>query len=394
MGTHKRQSGQVETKPETHRFLTAADYFLHDRNFSDCRLYASRARDSDPTHPGPTRILAIATVLSAPSISSTLHDYYAVFSLPRFEPDSARIRSVYRTLASNLNPNVNPYSLAAEALDLVLRAWSVLSNPSEKARFDNELLRSCTSASGNGTFWTICPYCYYVYEYDRAYESCCLKCSNEKCRRVLHAVAIQAPPPPGDVVEKGQYLCSGFMPFGMCGGNGEEKRENMWSPFEPLVGSSSKGWDQNVACNGQGVVVDVSDDEMAVQMEFEDHGNGKRTKVEAGYNGGVKDLNGNKNGFLESVAKELKTMRKKSVPWNSKKLMGRGFTIDSNQACFDFNAYGNSNENENGGDDSEHEFEGEASNGVEGGVEFFEGDDDVLIGLESGFNVGNGDMSF
>ncbi|KAK6154176.1 hypothetical protein DH2020_013815 [Rehmannia glutinosa] len=421
MGTQNPQPGQDETKPETHRLLTAAEYFLSQRHFADCRRYALRARDSDPTHPGSTRILSVASVLSVPkNISSTTRpDYYAILNLPQFESDAARIRSSFKSLAAILNPNVNPYPLAAEALDVVLKAWSVLSNPNEKATFDEELRRNLnlpggggggSSGSDGGTFWTMCPYCYCVHEYVKAYEDCCLRCANERCRRVLHAVAIGAPPPP-DVVEKGYYWCAGFMPFAICNSNGEEIGEKLWAPFAPPIGSASKGGDHNFACGGEGLVVDISDDERAgaenaetVENGFQGHGNGKRTKIgaEASNSSEIKDANGEipksrggiENGFMENSVKEMRTRRKKSVPLNSKKLMGRGFIIDSNQAhsIYGVGEDGPLNVNGNQGDVWEHGFGGEVSNGVESGVEFFEGDDDVLIGLQCDFDLGNGDL--
>ncbi|CAA0821024.1 Chaperone DnaJ-domain superfamily protein [Striga hermonthica] len=567
MGTHHWPPGQAETSPATHRLLAAANYFLRDRNFSDCRNYALRARDSDTTHPAPTAILAVATVLSAPAISPSRHDYYAVLSLPHFEPNDFRIRDSFRTLASNLNPRVNSYPFADEALRLILTAWSVLSNPEERARFDEELrtslsasdggsrhdnctsgndagtfwticpycyymyefegvymeccvrcsnekcrkvmhavpisgpppppdvvekgqylctasdggsrhgnsttendadtfwticpycyyvyefegvykeccvrcsnekcrrvmhavpisgpppppdvvekgqylctasdggsrLGNCTSGNDAGTFWTICPYCYYVYEFEGVYKECCVRCSNEKCRRVMHAVAIGGPPPPPDVVEKGQYLCTGFVPLGFSGGGGGGKVvEKLWAPFEArAVGSSSKMGDQNAASNGEGAVINVYDEEMVrtegvgtVGKEFMDLNHGEREKFE---NGEMKDLNGerfmsgNEIGFMESGVKEGRTRRKKSVLWNSKKLMGRGVGIDENQANLIYGSgeTGDSNVVENSEEELELGVEGEVSNDVviASGVGLFEGDDDVLLGLQCDFDL-------
>ncbi|GER27303.1 chaperone DnaJ-domain superfamily protein, partial [Striga asiatica] len=394
MGNHQPPPGQPDTSPAIHRLIRAADHYLRERNFSHCCNYALRARDSDPTHPAPTSILAVATVLAAP----TPHNYYAVLGLPHFEPDAARIRYRYRTLASNLNPSVNSYPFADEALKLVLTAWSVLSNPQERARFDEDLRKTLSASDGGDcgadTFWTICPYCYYVYEFERAYEDCCLRCSNEKCKRVLHAVAIGGPGPPPDMVEKGQYWCAGFMPFGISGGGGGG--EKLWSPFEPACNMG----DQNAAGNGKGAVIDVSDDEMlgregdeTVGREFQDLSHGKRMKfeVEASENGDMKDVNGeglvreNEIRQMERGVKEGRMMREKSVPWNSKKLMGRGVKIDENQANLIFGSgeSGDSNVTESSEEGLDLVFGGEMSNSVEieSGVEFFEGDDDVLIAL-------------
>ncbi|KAL0461422.1 UNVERIFIED_CONTAM: hypothetical protein Slati_0029800 [Sesamum latifolium] len=42
MVTRIRQPGQEHTRPDTRRFLTAAEYFLRNRSFADCRKYALR----------------------------------------------------------------------------------------------------------------------------------------------------------------------------------------------------------------------------------------------------------------------------------------------------------------------------------------------------------------
>ncbi|MCD7467569.1 hypothetical protein HAX54_005090 [Datura stramonium] len=58
-----------------------------------------------------------------------------------------------------LNPNQNRDPFANEAFNHVLRAWSTLSNPTQKARFDDEL----KGKGKEGSFRTVCSYCYYVY---------------------------------------------------------------------------------------------------------------------------------------------------------------------------------------------------------------------------------------
>lgn len=141
----------------------------------------------------------------------------------------------------------------------------MLSNPVEKARFDEELRRSgggCTSASDGGTFWTMCPYCYYVYEFDRVYEECCLKCSNGKCRRAFQAVEIVGGSPPDEVVEQGYYRCQGFVPVKDVG-------IGSWVPYVP----KTKGEVEEDDCKGDGFIIDISDEEV------EEKGVGKRRRV-------------------------------------------------------------------------------------------------------------------
>ncbi|KAL1566814.1 hypothetical protein AAHA92_02375 [Salvia divinorum] len=306
---------------ETRRLLTAADYFLQHRIFDDCCKYAARALDSDPANSAAARILSTAALLSASKISATHHDYYALLNLPYFESDASRIASSFETLTSILDPNANPSPLTSEAFDLAVKAWSILSNSAEKAEFDAELRTymdagGCASRTGGGTFWTMCPYCYSVYEYDKVYEDCCLKCANERCRRVLHAVAIRVPPPP-DVVAKGQYCCPGFMPFDVhSSSNGEKK---LWVPFAPSL--------------------DVGKELDLNSSTFEDAGGRVRMK------------------------------RKKSVPWKSRKLLGSGISINGDEAHL---VYGVREESYSNVDKQEGEPCSEQ-------VEFLEGDDDIFI---------------
>ncbi|KAL7094456.1 hypothetical protein ACP275_11G104400 [Erythranthe tilingii] len=325
MGTDEQQPG---TKPEFRRFLTAAEYFLSVRQFDDCRTYAVRARDSDPNHPAPTQILSIASVLSAPNISSTRPDYYSVFNLPHFEPDSARIASAFKTLAPILNPKDNPYPLSPEAFAAVLSAWSVLSIPAKKAMFDDELRRSLAAAAGGGG--------------------------------------------------EGRLL----VPW------------KLWGPF------ASKVFDNGSSGGGGGLVVDISDDETPCTEEdaendfektgFQDHcSNGKRKQVESIEDSDNLDGNGEKTesrGIIGndrvcvgSGEKGVGKRRKKSVPWNSKKLMGRGFRIESNQARFFVNG-------ERHHSNVDEVFFGN-NVGSSSGVEFFERDDadDVFVGLNLDF---------
>ncbi|KAL8532415.1 hypothetical protein ACS0TY_008858 [Phlomoides rotata] len=341
------QSGLWQTKPETQRLLTVADYFLQRRGFADCCKYAVRARDSDPTHPSPTRLICIASVLSVSMISSTQHDYYAVLNLPNFESDFVRIESNFETLTSILAPSANACPLTSEAFDLVMKAWSVLSNSVEKEKYDDELRMrmagGCTSRSGGDTFWTMCPYCYYVFEYEKVFEDCCLRCANERCRRVLHAAAIAAPPPP-DVVAKGQYLCPGFMPFAISNSNGQRTRMNLWNPFGVAVGLTGEGFDGNVSSHRDRVAV-ASDDETVEVKEIQNHGYS---------NGG-------------NTIEEARTKRRDSGSRDSYELIGKEARIHNNLANYD------SLEERQDVDSTLDE--------VKIGVDFFEGDDEIFLSL-------------
>ncbi|XP_057956468.1 uncharacterized protein LOC131149734 [Malania oleifera] len=187
-----------------------------------------------------------------PAITPTL---YAVLEVEPPCDDTRVLRSHFKRLALLLNPAENKFAFAQEAFDRVTYAWSVLSYPAKKAQYDAEAEQKQTpdpespqrssgkeetelsdGGLGGGTFWTVCPYCYYVYEYDRFYEGCCLKC--QACMRAFHGVAIAAPPP--TIPGKDEYCCcSAYFPMGFItpeGSGGGMGIQAGW-PFSPMFSS-------------------------------------------------------------------------------------------------------------------------------------------------------------
>ncbi|CAH9094963.1 unnamed protein product [Cuscuta epithymum] len=213
----------MRSRNQIERLLTAAQSSIDSQNFEDCRKKALLAQQSDPLHPGPAQLIAIAdvisafssTISSASSGSSKKSDYYSILGVPRFTGDLEVIKTRFEKLAALLNPRKNPYSLSGYAHGLVTKAWRVLSNPAQKAQFDEELSLKLKSVerSEKQTFWTVCTHCFYLYEYPAEYENCSLRCQNEECRSVFTA-AVSAPPPP-EVIEKGDYDCLEGMSAGM-----------------------------------------------------------------------------------------------------------------------------------------------------------------------------------
>lgn len=125
--------------PYVEPLLNASKYFLCHRNFSQSLKNADEAQQSNPNHPGPPQILAIATVLSATPSSTRpgQPDWYSIINLPRFTQDQNLIRTRVALLANLLNPASNPFPFAAEARDWVFKTGSILSDPDAKARYDN-----------------------------------------------------------------------------------------------------------------------------------------------------------------------------------------------------------------------------------------------------------------
>ncbi|KAL8160896.1 hypothetical protein V2J09_012385 [Rumex salicifolius] len=86
-----------------------------------------------------------------------------------------------------------------------------------------------------GSFWTACPYCYYLYEYPKAFQDCTLRCQN--CRRAFQAIPV--PGPPGN--DGNTSFCSwGFFPIGFSMTSWKKNTDNAngfgsnWMPFSPM----------------------------------------------------------------------------------------------------------------------------------------------------------------
>ncbi|KAF8377364.1 hypothetical protein HHK36_030741 [Tetracentron sinense] len=253
-------------RAEAERCLEIAEKLLVARDLVGSKRFANRAQESCPLHEGSDQILAVADVLLAAEKRINNHlDWYAILQLDRQTEDLELIKNHYRRLALILNPNKNKVLYADNAFKLVADAWAVLSNPSKKSPYDNELslfskidsekdqqkqpLRQSPrkkkrnsaeeqpeSSSGLPVsgFWTACPYCYILYEYPRVYEECCLRCQN--CQRGFHAVSIPSPPPvvPG---KEAYFCCWGFFPLGFCPDKSESGKNAgfpNWMPNFPM----------------------------------------------------------------------------------------------------------------------------------------------------------------
>ncbi|XP_061352138.1 uncharacterized protein LOC133297088 [Gastrolobium bilobum] len=161
------------------------------RHFSALRDFASRLPSSDCV----ARIIAIADVLSAA-------DFYSVLKLRRDDAgDRDLTRSQFAKLALLLDPtSTDKFPFSDEALVLAREAWHVLSDPERRALYDREFEQRSGSDRRKATFWTGCPYCGNLYEFEKRYEECTLLCQN--CRKAFHGVAMKPPVKEGD--EKGE----------------------------------------------------------------------------------------------------------------------------------------------------------------------------------------------
>ncbi|KAI9111362.1 hypothetical protein K1719_017052 [Acacia pycnantha] len=230
-GTAGRGSGP---KPENLHFLGLCKSLLRLRNYSRCRNFALHIQRSDPdTSYTIDRILAITDVhLAAERRLNGHFDWYAILQLRRDDSGNHQlIRDRFKKLAQLLNPNRNEFASSDEAFVFVRDAWRVLSDPEKKAEYE-QAIRNCVAQEhckqGGGsnqegfgvvprngrnvnvgkqkaTFWTMCPYCWCLHEYEKIYEDCSLRC--QKCRRVFQGISVKSPTNGMLVKGKDQYYC-------------------------------------------------------------------------------------------------------------------------------------------------------------------------------------------
>ncbi|KAF5451471.1 hypothetical protein F2P56_026577 [Juglans regia] len=233
---------RAPTRTESEYLLGLSAHFLTLRNLPMCRQYALRVRESGTDkHSVSEQILAIADVLLAAEnrLFNRHLDYLSILQIRRADSGNRHlVQSQYEKLAALLNPNVNKFAFSPDALGLVWEAWSVLSDPEKKAQYENEIgipekrnehkEKKGTESEGTDTFWTLCPYCYCMYEYEKDYEGCCLRCQN--CRRAYHGMAVNAPPK-SILVEEGTgkeryHCCWAYFPLGYNKGAESRRKGN------------------------------------------------------------------------------------------------------------------------------------------------------------------------
>uniref|UniRef100_J3LPF9 Uncharacterized protein n=1 Tax=Oryza brachyantha TaxID=4533 RepID=J3LPF9_ORYBR len=146
----------------------------------------------------------------------------------------------------------NPHPGADVALRLVYEAYAILSDPSRRPPPSIPLghvpvAPSQPAATAESPeFWTACPFCCFVHQYQRELIGRALKCPNESCRKGFVAIEISTPPTivPGTEM----YHCAwGFFPLGFP--TSADLNGN-WKPFYKMFpwnnapargGSSGRG---------------------------------------------------------------------------------------------------------------------------------------------------------
>ncbi|XP_076949466.1 uncharacterized protein LOC143622112 [Bidens hawaiensis] len=253
---------QSTSRAEAERLLGIADKLLQTKDLNGSRDFALLAQETEPLLDGSDQILAVVDVLlAADKRINNQPDWYAVLQLDGRQNDDELIKRQYRRLALLLHPDKNKFSYADSAFKHVADAWAVLSDLTRKTAYDSKAFTFTkvdlpvqrekipvrrnpveTRNNNNNNIWTVCPYCYNLYEYPKVYEGCCLRCGN--CKRAFQAVAIppaSLPPPiPG---KEAYYCCWSYFPMGFAMANSETAKTLTipnWMP--PIVPTNPKAW--------------------------------------------------------------------------------------------------------------------------------------------------------
>lgn len=211
METDNKTQGQTISY---HSSLRSGATLLSRRLFPSCRTFILRQPRSDPDIATQLdRMLTIIDVLEAASLrvgpGNNLPDHYAVLQLKPSDTNTRNrdfVRQRFKKLVRQLDPNKNKFPLTEEALMRVREAWQILSDPVQLARYEHEIRGEAeVEVVSPASFWTMCPYCWYLHEYEKKYQDCTLRCGN--CQRTFHGAPVKPPEPESMVEGKEQYYC-------------------------------------------------------------------------------------------------------------------------------------------------------------------------------------------
>ncbi|WJX35021.1 hypothetical protein P8452_23068 [Trifolium repens] len=206
--------------------------FLEKKFVAACTL-AKKAQSLYPNIDGlPALIATMDVYVASLNKVGEEYDWYEILGAKRLDDDET-LRKCYKNMALILHPDENKSVGAEGAFNLVLQAWTILSDKAKRTTFDkkyrlwdlfkdmpggippilasqnglsntvNPAGRPSVPASQNGlsnaanparrppTFWTLCSLCRTYYEYLAIYKDCNLACTT--CKKPF--LASEVPPP-------------------------------------------------------------------------------------------------------------------------------------------------------------------------------------------------------
>ncbi|WJX41140.1 hypothetical protein P8452_28539 [Trifolium repens] len=220
-------------KDDALRAKEIAEKRFLEKKFVAASTLAKKAQSLYPNIDGlPALIATMDVYVASLNTVGEEYDWYEILGAKRLDDDET-LRKCYKNLALILHPDENKSVGAEGAFNLVLQAWTILSDKAKRTTFDkkyrlwdlfkdmpggippilasqyglsntvNPAGRPSVPASQNGlsnaanparrppTFWTLCSFCRTYYEYLAIYKDCNLACTT--CKKPF--LASEVPPP-------------------------------------------------------------------------------------------------------------------------------------------------------------------------------------------------------
>lgn len=274
----------------------------------------------------------------------------------------------------------------------------------EKDAYEENEMEGSGDEGSDSTFWTACPYCYYMYEYPGVYKDCTFRCHN--CKRAFHGLKIESPPAAIDGKDA-YFCCWGFIPLaGFMSHSEMEKKRLAWSPFSQMLPCSPAVKSRKGPVyykDDNDILVDVSSSDDSSDADWRNTGKKKKAKSAKEKSQSHREADKGKNVEADhpvsmgpqSVSMAAESSRKGECSNNRNKVRGN---VPKEWGRLDLNVELSNNEAEESGSgirlgrgarravhtEEEEEEEDEAEEeeeGIEEGIGFFEGLDDFLSTL-------------
>ncbi|KAI3524079.1 hypothetical protein L1887_02720 [Cichorium endivia] len=234
-----KQSELMEfNKDEAVRAKSIAQNKLYDQDFPGAKKFILKAQTLYPGLDGISQLLiSLDVYIASENKVSGEVDWYGILGLNP-NADDGTIRKQYRKLALVLHPDRNMSINTTGAFRLIFEAWSLLSNKTRRAAYNqrrsmkyfqqngvhtkpltpkpNNWSTTATAAGATrppapplppppraDTFWTICHPCKMHYEYLKVYLNHTLLCPN--CHEPFLAKEM---PPPVNLSQAVFFICS------------------------------------------------------------------------------------------------------------------------------------------------------------------------------------------
>ncbi|VAI10073.1 unnamed protein product [Triticum turgidum subsp. durum] len=208
-------------KDEALRAKEIAERKFQSRDLQGAKKFALKAKALFPDLEGIVQMITTLDVYLTSEVKiAGGKDWYSILSVD-MSADDETLKKQYRKLVLQLHPDKNKSVGAEGAFQMVQEAWTVLSDKTKRALFDQKMKliamqqrtsQSNKTSAANGfehfaapapppaaqpTFWTSCNRCKMNFEYLREYLNRNLLCPS--CREPF--IAKEVPMPPPEVVQ-------------------------------------------------------------------------------------------------------------------------------------------------------------------------------------------------